>query len=170
MNTANSYNDLASKFSDHGSWVKGEIKRIDGDADDLRQGQTEIREQLNRCLKAVNRAVDETLSINKKMGDLKTNIEDQFSKQTTAILNLMNTDTMHDQRMASFETHMKRAASDASTEAVQQISASAEKAGKAITVQANKAGQGLAKRVTIPVSAIAAIATIIQWLIQHFMK
>jgi hypothetical protein len=168
MNTANSYNDLASKFNEHQTWIKGEIKRIDDTTTGLRQGQIEMQEQLKGCLSAANRAANEAMVANKKIDDIKTNIEDQFSKQTTAILNLISTDAIHEQRMASFEIHMKKAASDASTEAVSQISASAEKAGKAITTQAHKAGQGLAKRVTIPVGAIAALFTFLQWLITNW--
>ena len=168
MNMANSYGDLESKLSEHQIWAKGEIKRLDDKTEGLRQGQVEMQEQLKGCLTAANRAANEAMAANKKIESLTTSIDDQFSNQTTAILNLISTDALHEQRMASFETYMKKAASDASTEAVQQISASAEKAGKAITTQAHKAGQGLAKKVTIPVSLIAAVFTVLQWLINNW--
>ena len=100
---------------------------------------------------------------------LKTDMSDQFAKQTTEILRLIGTDTIHEQRMASFETSIKKAASEAAQSAIKEITVSAEKAGKAITVQAHKAGQGLAKKVTVPVSLIAAFAAIAQWLINTYL-
>ena len=96
-------------------------------------------------------------------------MSDQFAKQTTEILRLIGTDTIHEQRMASFETSIKKAASEAAQSAIKEITVSAEKAGKAITVQAHKAGQGLAKKVTVPVSLIAAFAAIAQWLINTYL-
>jgi len=57
--------------------------------------------------------------------------------------------------MEAFEAHMK---------------ATTSKAVTAIQVQAEKSGKGLARKVSIPVGTIAAIATIVQWLIQNWPK
>ncbi len=168
MNMANSYNNLESQLLEYKQWTEGEIKRLDDGQDDLREGQREMQEQIKGCLAAANRAANEAMAGNQAVQNLKKDMSDQFANQTTAIIRLISTDALHEQRMAEFESHMKRAASDAAAAAVKEISASAEQAGKAITVQAHKAGQGLAKKVTIPVGAIAAAATIIQWIINNW--
>src|SRR5512135_487134 len=170
MNTANSYNDLAAKLLDYQEWTQNEIKRLDDAYEILRQGQIEMQEQLKGCLSAANHAANESVKANQSIVNLKSGMEDQFSKQTTEILRLISTDTVHEQRMASFESAMKKAASDAATSAIKEITASADKASKAITTQTNKAGQGLARKVTIPVGVIATIATIIQWVIMNWPK
>lgn len=169
MNTANGINDLTSKLLDHEQWTHGEVKRLDDSIASLKQGQKEMQEQLKGCLAASNRAANEAMESNQNLIQLKAGMEDQFAKQTTEILRLISTDAVHEQRMAAFETHMKKAASEAAASAVKEISVSAEKAGKAITVQAHKAGQGLARKVTIPVASIAAVATLIQWIINTLM-
>jgi ferritin-like metal-binding protein YciE len=169
MQTANSYNDLAARLLDHQEWTQHEISRLDEGFASLQQGQKEMQEQLRGCLSAANRAANEAVEANSSIVHLKTDMADQFAKQTTEILRLIGTDTVHDQRMASFETSIKKAASEAAQSAIKEIATSAEKAGKAITVQAHKAGQGLAKKVTVPVSLIAAVAAIAQWLINTYL-
>jgi len=169
MNTANGINDLTSRLLDHEEWTQAEVKRLNASDESLRQGQIEIQEQIKGCLAASNRAANEAMAGNQSITQLKAGMEDQFARQTGEILRLISTDVVHEQRMAAFETHMKKAASDAAASAVKEIAVSAEKAGKAITVQAHKAGQGLAKKVTIPVASIAAVATLIQWIINTLM-
>jgi hypothetical protein len=170
MNVANSYNDLVSKLLDYQEWTQEEVKRLDSAYEALHHGQLEIQEQLKSCLSASNHAASEAFKVNNGVTGLKEDMENQFAKQTTEILRLISTDVVHEHRMESFELAMKKAASDAATNAIREISASADKAGKAITTQANKAGQGLARKVTIPVGVIATIATIIQWVIMNWPK
>jgi hypothetical protein len=169
MQTANSYNDLASKLLDYQEWTQGEISRLDQGFASLQQGQKEMQEQLKGCLSAANRAANESVEANQRMAKFETNVENQFAKQTTEILRLIGTDTIHEQRMAAFETSVQKAASEATATAVKEIAASSEKAGKAITTQAHKAGQGLARKVTVPVSMVAAVAAIVQWLINTYL-
>ncbi len=161
MSTANSYNELAAKLSEHQDWTQKEVAKINIAVDSL-------QDHLRGCLSAANRAANEAVEANQSITRMKSDMADQFAKQTTEILRLISTDTVHEERMATFETHMKKAAADAATSAIKEIAASAEKAGKAITVQANKAGQGLARKVTIPVGAIATAATIIQWIMNNW--
>lgn len=170
MNTANSYNDLAARLLDYQEWTQGEIKRLDSANETLRQGQIEMQEQLKGCLAAANRSANEAVEANQRIQKFEQNVENQFAKQTTEILRLISTDVVHEQRMASFESAMKKAAADAATNAIKEIAVQAEKASKAITTQTNKAGQGLARKVTIPVGVIATIATIIQWIITNWPK
>ena len=169
MQTANNYNDLASKLLDHQEWTQGEVQRLDDISKSLVQGQKEMQEQLRGCLSASNLAANEAVEANSSIIHLKSDMTEQFAKQTTEILRLIGTDAIHDQRMAAFETSIKKAASEAATSAIKEITVSAEKAGKAITIQAHKAGQGLAKKVTVPVSLIAAVAAIAQWLINTYL-
>jgi hypothetical protein len=169
MQTANSYNDLASRLLDYQEWTQGEIARLDEGQQSLVQGQKEMQEQLKGCLSAANRAANEAVEANSSITHLKTEMADQFAKQTTEILRLIGTDVIHDQRMAAFETSIKKVASEATATAVKEITASSEKAGKAITTQAHKAGQGLARKVTVPVSMVAAVAAIVQWLINTYL-
>lgn len=170
MNTANSYNDLATRLLEHQEWTLEQIKRLDEATVGLGQGQKEMRDQIQGCFTAANRAANQSVEANQAIRQLQLDMEEQFAKQTTEILKLIGTDVVHDQRLAAFEEHMKRAATVATETAVRQISESADKAGKVITTQAHKAGQGLSRKVTIPVSAIAAAATIVQWIISNWPK
>jgi LysM repeat protein len=167
MSTAATVNDLASRLLDHQEWTQGEVNRLDDGLRNLQQGQAEMQEQLKGCLAAANRAANEAVQANTTISHLKDDMENQFAKQTTEILRLISTDTVHEQRMSKFEDSMKKAATEAANSAIRQIAASAEKAGKAITVQAHHAGQGLARKVTVPVGVIAAVATLVQWIINY---
>ncbi|MGH6878647.1 MAG: hypothetical protein ACREHV_14895 [Rhizomicrobium sp.] len=168
MNTANSYNDLATRLAEHEEWTQHEIKRLDDGMATLHQGQIEMQEQMRGCLSAANRAADQSMANNQAIFTVKNGMDDAFAKQTTEILRLIGNDAVHDARLEAFENHMKKAAGEAAASAVKEISVSAEKAGKALTTQAQKAGVGLARKVTVPVGVIAAVATIIQWIINNW--
>ncbi len=168
MMTANSYNDLHTKLLDHQDWTRGEVNRLSEETRELREGQAEIRDQVKGCRAAADKAANEALEANAGIKSLRGDMDTQFSKQTTEILRLISTDTQHEARMAAFATSMNKVAEEAAQKAVVLITESANKAGHAIVVQAKQAGQGLSRRVTIPVSAIAAVATIVQWVIAHW--
>ena len=82
------------------------------------------------------------------------------------ILRLISTDAVHDQRLVAFEKHIQKTTDNA----VRVITVQADKAGQIITTQADKAGKSLSRKVTIPIGAIAAVMTILQWIITHWPK
>ena len=162
MQTTNSYNDIYNKLADFQSWTKENVDRLSSETDSLREGIDDIREQVNTvqeqvgmAVTAAKRAADIGLENQISISRNHTNMTDELSKQTAEIFRLISTDVVHAKRIEAFEEHMKKT----TAQAVQVIQ-----------VQANKAGQDLSRRITIPIGTIAAIATFVQWLIQHWPK
>ena len=136
-------------------WVHEQVERQDSDL-------TEMSRKLDTAVKLVKTSAEAALAsknasmalqqeVNQKLGEFN----DALTDHTAEILKLISTDEVHDRRIEAFEKHVKK---------------TTDLAIKSITMQADKAGQGLSKRVTIPVSVIAAVATIVQYLIQNWHK
>jgi hypothetical protein len=133
-------------------WVHEQVERQDGD-------MAELSRKLDAAVKLVRTAADAALDsknasmalqkqVNDKLGDL----DDALTDHTAEIIKLISTDQVHDRRIEDFEKHVKK---------------TTDLAIRSITMQADQAGRGLS---TIPVSVIAAIATLVQYLIQNWGK
>ena len=153
MNTTNSYNDLYNRITDLKQWTEDNVQRLDVADNELRDEMKEVRSQLKAAIAASHKAANAAIENSTLFAKFKADISEQLSNHTAELLRLISTDTVHDQRIKVFEEHIKKTTNTA----VQQI-----------TNEANKAGSNLSKKVTIPVGLIAAIATIIQWIIQHW--
>jgi len=166
MNTANSYNDLYNKLSDFQLFTKSNIDSINEKVQELKDEQAVLKEQIVGATSAANRAANAAIDVSSAMRNFKTDVQEQFSKQTVEILRLISTDAVHDQRLVAFEKHIQKTTDNA----VRVITVQADKAGQIITTQADKAGKSLSRKVTIPIGAIAAVMTILQWIITHWPK
>lgn len=153
MQTTNSYNDLYNRVQDLQSWAEGEVEDLHKKDKELEDKFVVLIEDVKNTKKFAETAANAGLQVQQSMVTFQKSVADEMAKQTTEILRLISTDALQDKRMETFETHIKEAT---------------QTAMKAITMKANEAGTGLAKKVSIPVGAIAAIATIIQWCVQHF--
>lgn len=153
MQTTIGYNDLYNRLHELQNWSEDAVKRLDAKDKELEDKIVELSRDVRSTKKAAETAANVGLEVQSAMKNLETNIANEMSSQTTEILNLITTDSLHSARLDAFENHVKATTQTAMT---------------AITNKANEAGSGLTKKVTIPISAIAAIATIIQYLIQHF--
>lgn len=97
-------------------------------------------------------AVDET------KGQLMAQLAAFQRSQATheeAIMELITTDARHDKRIESFEKHVKMT-TDLAVDAIRKAAA--------------QGGKSLQRKVTVPVTVIAALATLVQWVIQAFGK
>ena len=166
MNTANSYNDLFNRLADFQELTKDSMDILNRHYTELKDEQAELREHIAGAVSAATKAANAAMEVSFSMRTFRTDVQEQLAGQTTEILKLIGTDVVHDQRLAAFEEHMRKATDTA----VAAITTQADKAGVAITSQAKKAGDGLSRRITIPIGAIAAIMTIIQWLISHWPR
>jgi len=155
MNTTNNYNELYHKLLELQGWTQENINRLGQESADIRNSIDSIKDQMRSCLAAANKAANVALENAHTINSFKTDISRELSNHTAEILMLISTDTMHDKRMQIFEGYMKETTTKAIT---------------AIQDQAEKSGKGLARKVTIPVGAIAAIATLIQWFIQNWPR
>ena len=145
------------KPSDPPSEWEGEIARLDHRIDHVEVEISEINEALSTlggdvrsAMRSAQRAQAAAQETAAQMRALRTDISGQIDQQTAAIIVALHKDSDHDRKIAVVE---------------RQISVLTEAAMTRITVQTDKAGKGLARKVTIPVGTIAAVATIIQWLI-----
>lgn len=162
MHTTNGYNDLYNRLADFQTWTRENVERINTDVttlqgavEDLHEDIENLQGKVELATKAAERAANIGLENQQTLAAMKREMSEEFSKQTAEIIRLISTDAIHSKRLEAFEAHMQR---------------SAEKAVQIIRIQADKSGKDMARKVTVPVGAIAAIATLIQWFIQHFWK
>ena len=153
MQTTNSYNDLYNRVQELQLWTEEAVERLDKKDAELEDKVHELAEEIRQTKKFAETAANASLEFKQAMVNFQAHVAEEISKQTTEILRLISTDALHDKRMETFEKHVKEATSTAM---------------RAITVKANEAGSSLTKKVTVPVGTIAAIATIIQWVMQHW--
>lgn len=155
MQTTNSYNDLYNRIQELQGWTEEQVERLDKKDAELEARFSEFAEDLKQTKKFAETAANAGLEVKQAMINFQGHVTDEMAKQTAEILRLISTDAMHDKRIEAFEKHVK---------------ATTATAMNAITVKANEAGSGLTRKVTIPVGTIAAIATILQWILQHWFK
>ena len=155
MQTTNSYNDLYNRVQELQIWTEEQVERLDRKDAELEAKFTELAEDLKQTKKFAETAANAGLEVKQAMINFQSHVTEEMAKQTAEILRLISTDAIHDKRMEAFEKHVKQ---------------TTQTAMNAITVKANEAGSGLTKKVTIPVGTIAAVATIVQWIIQHWMR
>jgi len=137
------------------NWVHEQVERQDTNL-------TEMSRKLDAAVKLVRSAADAALdsknasmALQIQVNEKLMSFDNALTDHTSEILKLIGTDQIHDKRIEAFESHVKK---------------TTDLAIKSITMQANRAGKGLSKQVTIPVSVIAALATLIQYLIQNWGK
>ena len=155
MQTTNSYNDLYNRVQELQVWTEEQVERLDRKDAELETKFGDLAEDLRQTKKFAETAANAGLEVKQAMVNFQGHVTEEMSKQTAEILRLISTDAIHDKRIEAFEKHVMRTTTTAMN---------------AITVRANEAGAGLTRKVTIPVGTIAAIATIVQWIIQHWWK
>lgn len=160
MATTNSYGQLHYRVNEMDTWMKNQVQRLDVIDSDIKQSISTINQKMQHAINAATKAADQSLITGKALSNLEislknhsSNMEDRFSAHTGEIIRLMSNDTLHDKRIETFESHVRE---------------TTELAVKAITIQADSAAKGLSKKVAIPVSGIAALATLCQWVIQNW--
>lgn len=166
MNTANGYNDLFNKIVEFQGLTSTSVDHLTNRFAALSKEVDSMQKQITSATDAANKAATAALEVSSAMKNFKSEIQDQLTVQTTEILKLITTDTLHDKRIQAFEAHIKKTTDNA----VQIITVQADKAGRGITTQADKAGKSMARKVTVPIGLMAAVMTILQWLISHYMK
>jgi hypothetical protein len=162
METVNNVGLMQKRQEDMDKWVKGEVERLDASDENLRQDVRRIELKVYHAISSSKTAAQNSLNASESVedlrGDFKTfskTMEDNQDKATAEILRLIGSDGAQDKRIEAFEKHVKK---------------TTELAIQSITMQAEKAGKGLSKKVTWPVSLIAAIATVVQAVIQHWTE
>jgi hypothetical protein len=170
METTNSYNDLYNRFTELKGWTEDNVHRLEQETAETRDMIDGIREQMRSCLAAANRAANAALENAHTINTLKQDISSELSNHTTEIIKLITTDSVHGQRMEAFNGHMKEVEKHVEEEFEKHIRTTTSQAMNSIRAQAEDSGKGLTKKITIPVGVITAIASIIQWMVQHWLK
>lgn len=155
METLRNQASIDERLEDLDRWVKEEIDRIDEEVGDIRTALASVESKAAAAERSARQAANTSLALQGEVRTYFKKFEDAQAEHAAEILKLISTDSLHDQRMAAYEKHVKEIT---------------DVAIKSISSQTDKAGRGLSRRVTIPVSVIAAVATIIQWMIQNWDK
>lgn len=155
MDNASIFNSLQSRVDELDKWIHNKVHTLEVADAGFHKLINDISDKMKHVMNAATSAANTSLEVAAAVKNLKGDVQDTVGKHEEEILKLISTDVHHDRRIEAFEKHVK---------------ATTDKAIQSITTQANTAGKGLSRKVTIPVSAIAAIATLLQWLISHFFK
>jgi PAS domain S-box-containing protein len=156
MDSINYQYEVESKMDELDSWVHSQIDRIDNEVVDIKETITLFSDKIEHAINAAKNASSTSLDTKNGISTLIDKFDDlerEMYDHTSEILRLIKTDVEHDTKFEAFEKHIKM---------------TTDLAIQSIAMQADKAGKGLSKKVTVPVSAIAVIATLIQYVIQNW--
>lgn len=166
MRAANGQTGLCNQIAELKAWTATQIEQLNAEDKRLREGLTSLEGKLSEALAASKEAADASKTSIKMMEGLQRTFQDLEAKYGAEILKLIGTDTVHDKRIDAFEQHMKMTAELA----VQSIQMQAKSSSEGLAQQAQESSKGLSRKVVIPVSVIATIVTIIQILVERFVK
>jgi hypothetical protein len=160
MATTNVYGQIQNQIDELDTWVHEQVQRLDDENQDMKVVVQRLDDKLNHAVLAAQKAADTSMQTGVDTAALKEIIQNQnqqfeekWAIHTGEILRLIGSDVVQEKRFSSFEQH---------------VQATTDLAIRAITMQADKAGKGLSRKVTIPVTAIAAGATVAQWFMVHW--
>lgn len=130
--------------------IKKEIIEINNT---LKDEVIKTREDLNEAIDASKKAEAAAIQNKEALEELRNQVINQFNIHTKEIMKLMTSDVVHDSRMATFESHVKKTTTEALTQIIDQ---------------AEQSGKGLTKKITIPVGTTAAVIAFLQWIITKY--
>lgn len=157
MKMITDYSILAASQKEFEQFTRQKFDKIDDDIGEIKLIVSAIENSLKSVRSSAMRAADEALAAKQASLELKSETNENFSRFIEAhsrhsqeILDLMKTDEIHDQRIDTFENHVKNVTS---------------KAIESINAKATEAGNSLSTRITIPVSLLFVLVALIQFLI-----
>lgn len=172
VDMARSQAALGDRMDDLEKWVEDQILRVDAEAVDVRSKLSGIQASLEKAEQAALAAsADSVAAKNASLATQKElqryatkedmqrhfekfdTFEEENTRATTEILRLIRTDTVHEERLKTYEDHVKR---------------TTETAVKAIELQASKSGKGLSRKVTVPIFVVTTLAMFFQYILQHW--
>lgn len=166
MRAANGQTGLYKEVSDLKNWTASQISRLDEEDKQLKSSIAAMEEKMNDVLETSKETATAVKTMHETMGQLKESFSDFEAKYGVEILKLIGTDTVHDKRIDAFERHVKMV----TDLAVRSIEVQAKASTEGLAEQAKESSRGLSKKVVIPVSVVALLATILQFLFEHFMS
>ncbi len=166
VDMANNQAALDGRMDDLEKWVEDQVSRVEKDVDGVQKGLLEVQTSLEKAEQAALAASADSvaaknaaLATQRELQEMQHHFEkfDSFeeanTKATTEILRLIRTDTVHEERLRTYEDHVKR---------------TTESAVRAIELQASKSGRGLSRKVTVPIFVVTTLAMIFQYVIQRW--
>lgn len=166
MRAANGHSGLYEQVSELKAWTTEQIARLDDEDANIKKELSALESKMTDALNASKEAAGAAKTTHQMMVTLQKSFQDFEAKYGAEILKLIGTDTVHDKRIDAFEKHVKMT----TDLAMKSIEMQAQKSTQNIATQASETSKGLSKKVIIPVSLIATIATIIQILVEKFVK
>jgi PAS domain S-box-containing protein len=165
VDMANSQADLEGRIGDLEKWVGDQIARVDRDMwavqKSLEKAEQAALAASADAIAAKNASLATQQEIRKyaTKEDMQSHFEkfdafeEQSSEATTEILRLIRADIVHEERLKTYENHVKK---------------TTETAVKAIELQASKSGKGLSRKVTVPIFVVTTLAMVFQYILQHW--
>lgn len=166
LNLVQAYNDLISK-----------IEKQENRIDQLEHSNTEhdvilksIGGRLEHIESIAKSAADSAFESNEELKKLRLSFDESLERQTTEILRLIMTDSVHDERMKNFNSILQEAAAKAVDTATTKITKQSEIASQQMVKKVDEAGNKASRRVTIPLGFIMLLVTLIQIIVQIWRR
>lgn len=166
MDILNNQNDIGNRIDHHERVIENDITELKRSDKSITDALDSIRSQHKHMMSVVKSSANHSLEVSQLIKKLKREVEEGFSNQMAEILKLIQTDVIHDERINAFDNHMREVAENAMKSMKNTADATAEE----FKSKAVEAGKGLTRKVTIPVSLVAAFMSGVQWIITHWDK
>jgi HPt (histidine-containing phosphotransfer) domain-containing protein len=166
MRAANGQTGLSNQIAELKAWTSNQIDNLNSEDKRLHESLTSLESKLTEALAATKESAASSKTSIKMIDGLQRTFQDLEAKYGAEILKLIGTDVVHDKRIDAFEQHMKITAELA----VQSIQMQAKTSSDGLAKQAKESSKGLSRRIVIPMSVIAAVVTIIQILLEKFLR
>jgi hypothetical protein len=155
MRAANGQVGLYNQLSELKAWTDDQIKKLSDEDKNLHAGLSSLERKLEEALTASKEAAETSRASAAMTENLQKTFQNIETKYGSEILKLVNIDSVHDKRIDAFEKH---------------IQMTTDLAIGSIKMQAENYSKNLSRKIVIPVSVIAGIVTIIQILVERFVK
>jgi len=170
MYLLNTQNELKNKIKDQEIRMDREFSSIQDKNKALNDGLIEMKQKFIYATSAMEKAATAAMRSSADVTTLRSEFREGMARQTTEIIRLINMDSQHDELINNFNNKVMHAAEKAVEKAVEEISQKSKDVSTEIIIRAGNAGKNIAKKVTVPVSVIAVIMTVVQFILANWTK
>ncbi len=159
-------NELSFKQDKHTT----DIHELQINGKKMKENFNDMKLSIHEMKTLLQSLTNATLKNSQDIKEIKNEIDDALSRQTLEILKLISSDNQNNEKLKVFETSIKDITKAAAENVTSEILDRSKEASSEIVKKTEEAGKNISRKIVIPVSAIAAVFTIVQWIIMNFFK
>lgn len=115
----------------------------------------DVKRVVRLSIRASQSAATHALECKRAVDHLRTELRDSLAEHSLALIKVLHSDTLQNERLASFEAEVRKI----TAASVQEI-----------TRKTNESGKVLQNKVIVPVTSIVGALQVIAWILQHIFK